>query len=212
MQMIRMYTGDDGVTHLEDMDPTQELTLPATEMVIRSAVTDLPSPWHTSPVRQILIIRTGNVKVEVEDGTVPATGPRRPGAGRGPDGQRTPRHPRRRRAGHTERSGPGLENPYWFHSSWTFRNVRLQEEEAMSTTNYCTKCGSQIGAESKFCPRCGASTEQGSSPVEAGPSRSTGKRVLKWTGLGCGGLITLLIILIIIGVVFRFGRRQRKQH
>ena len=71
----------------------------------------------------------------------------------------------------------------------------------MSTTNYCTKCGSQIDAESKFCPRCGASTEQGSSPVEAGPSRSTGKRVLKWTGLGCGGLITLLIILIIIGVV-----------
>ena len=75
MQMIRMYTGDDGVTHLEDMDSTQELKLAATEMVIRSAVTDLPSPWHTSPVRQILIIRTGNVKVEVEDGTVRQLGP-----------------------------------------------------------------------------------------------------------------------------------------
>ena len=74
MQMIRMYTGSDGVTHLEDMDPA-EMRLPATEMVIRSSVTDLPSPWHTSPARQILIVRAGNVKVEVEDGTVRQLGP-----------------------------------------------------------------------------------------------------------------------------------------
>ena len=74
MQMIRMYTGSDGVTHLEDMDPT-DMKFPATEMVIRSNVTDLPSPWHNSPVRQILIVRVGNVKVEVEDGTVRQLGP-----------------------------------------------------------------------------------------------------------------------------------------
>ena len=74
MQMIRMYTGSDGVTHLEDME-VSDLRLPATEMVIRSDVTELPSPWHTSPVRQILIIRTGNVKVEVEDGTIRQLGP-----------------------------------------------------------------------------------------------------------------------------------------
>lgn len=69
MQMIRMYTGSDGVTHLEDMELT-DMKLPATEMVIRANATSLPSAWHTAPARQILIVRTGNVKVEVEDGTI----------------------------------------------------------------------------------------------------------------------------------------------
>ena len=75
MQMIRMYTGDDGVTHLEDMDP-KDMRLIATEVVIDSSPLDLPSPWHNSPVRQILIVRTGSVRVEVEDGTVRKLGPR----------------------------------------------------------------------------------------------------------------------------------------
>ena len=69
MQMIRLYTGTDGVTHLEDME-LGEMRFPATEMVIRGAPSDLPSPWHNAPLRQILIVRTGSVKVEVEDGTV----------------------------------------------------------------------------------------------------------------------------------------------
>lgn len=74
MQMIRMYTGDDGITHLEDMDP-EELRLPVKEVIIRKTVTQLPSDWHNSPVRQILIVRTGRVKAEVEDGTIRELGP-----------------------------------------------------------------------------------------------------------------------------------------
>ena len=74
MQMIRLYTGDDGVTHLEDMEP-KDMRFSATEVAIRSAPSDLPSPWHNAPVRQILIVRTGNVKVEVEDGAVRQLGP-----------------------------------------------------------------------------------------------------------------------------------------
>ena len=74
MQMIRLYTGDDGVTHLEDMEP-KDMRFPASEMVIRSQATNLPSPWHNAPLRQVLIIRTGNVKVEVEDGDVRQLGP-----------------------------------------------------------------------------------------------------------------------------------------
>ena len=69
MKMIRLYTGTDGVTHLEDME-TKDMRFAATEMVIRSAPSALPSPWHNAPLRQILIVRTGNVKVEVEDGSV----------------------------------------------------------------------------------------------------------------------------------------------
>jgi quercetin dioxygenase-like cupin family protein len=69
MQMIRLFTGDDGVTHLEDMEP-KDMRFPATEVVIRAAPSALPSPWHNAPLRQILIVRTGNVKVEVEDGDV----------------------------------------------------------------------------------------------------------------------------------------------
>ena len=34
MQMIRMYTGDDGVTHLEDVEPI-DMRVPTPEMVIR---------------------------------------------------------------------------------------------------------------------------------------------------------------------------------
>ena len=74
MQMIRLYTGDDGVTHLEDMEP-KDMRFPASEMVIRSQATNLPSPWHNAPLRQVLIVRTGNVKVEVEDGDVRQLGP-----------------------------------------------------------------------------------------------------------------------------------------
>ena len=72
--MIRMYTGSDGITHLEDMDAA-EMRLPAKEMVIRSNANKLPSPWHNAPFKQILIVRTGSVKIEVEDGTVRQLGP-----------------------------------------------------------------------------------------------------------------------------------------
>lgn len=74
MRMIRMYTGKDGVTHMEDMN-TAELKLPAKEMVIRDRAAKLPSGWHNSPTRQILLIRSGRVKVEVEDGSIRQLGP-----------------------------------------------------------------------------------------------------------------------------------------
>ena len=45
MQMIRLYTGVDGVTHLEDVEP-KDMRFSASEVVIRPAPLDLPSPWH----------------------------------------------------------------------------------------------------------------------------------------------------------------------
>ena len=45
MQMIRMYTGADGITHLEDVEP-KNMRFPASEVVIRPAPLVLPSPWH----------------------------------------------------------------------------------------------------------------------------------------------------------------------
>ena len=69
MQMIRLYTGDDGITHLEDMEP-KDMRFLASEMVIRSSATNLPFSLAQRALRQVLIVRTGNVKVEVEDGDV----------------------------------------------------------------------------------------------------------------------------------------------
>jgi len=75
MQMIRMYTGSDGITHLEDIEPS-EMKFAAKEIMITSkSPTPFPSPWHTSSARQIKMIRTGRVKWEVEDGNTRILGP-----------------------------------------------------------------------------------------------------------------------------------------
>ena len=56
----------------------------------------------------------------------------------------------------------------------------------------CPNCGNEVEKGAAFCIRCG-------SPV---PKRSsTLKIVFKWTGIGCGGVLGLLIGIITIGTI-----------
>ena len=60
----------------------------------------------------------------------------------------------------------------------------------------CPNCGNDNRDEATFCTQCGA-------PI---PKRSGKlKRIFKWAGIGCGGLIGLFIVIIIIGAIASSG-------
>ena len=56
----------------------------------------------------------------------------------------------------------------------------------------CPNCGTESSERTAFCTQCGASFPK---------RRGTAKKILKWGGLGCGGLLGLFIVIaIIVGV------------
>ena len=63
---------------------------------------------------------------------------------------------------------------------------------------YCTICGAKIAAGAKFCNQCGIPTTGKTPPGRISRNPGTRKRVLKWGGIGCGGLLGLFIILVVI--------------
>ena len=62
---------------------------------------------------------------------------------------------------------------------------------------YCTNCSVQIAADSHFCNKCGAATTSQASSDFATREPSTGKRLLKRVGIGCGGLLVLFIVVLV---------------
>ena len=70
---------------------------------------------------------------------------------------------------------------------------------------YCTQCRNEIPEDATYCQHCGASQANASKnidPVHQPVQKGGGfRKVLKWTGIGCGGLIALFVILIIIAVI-----------
>ena len=56
----------------------------------------------------------------------------------------------------------------------------------------CPSCGFEISERATFCTSCGVSLPQ---------KRSTAKRLLKWSGIGCGGLLGLFIVLVVIAAL-----------
>ena len=62
---------------------------------------------------------------------------------------------------------------------------------------YCTRCGAPLTPPGKFCNRCGHPTAQTLRPTSVPQQSSTGKRFLKWGGIGCGVLVGLFIIAVI---------------
>ena len=57
---------------------------------------------------------------------------------------------------------------------------------------FCTKCGSEIGSPKAFCTGCGTSlSKQG----------STATKVLKWGGVGCGLLLGLLVVALVLATI-----------
>ena len=72
--IIRIYTGEDGQAHFEDLNmPTGE----AETVALKSgeAMTFLSFPdgtfrdWHTGPLRQYVIVLSGQMEIGIGDGT-----------------------------------------------------------------------------------------------------------------------------------------------
>jgi len=81
--LVRMYSGDDGQSHFEDLDID---TWPAAwELNFTSANINFArrgepshpffSDWHPEPRRQYFIVLTGQVEITVGDGTVRVLNP-----------------------------------------------------------------------------------------------------------------------------------------
>ena len=81
MQFFRLYSGDDGKSHFEDLQQTAASTyflqnLPAKGLVFKNDLNreDLHG-WHTAPRRQWCITLAGNVEIGLGDGTKKTFGP-----------------------------------------------------------------------------------------------------------------------------------------
>jgi hypothetical protein len=81
MQFFRLYSGDDGKSHFEDLQQTKASTyflqnLPAKALVFKNDLNreDLHG-WHTAPRRQWCITLAGNVEIGLGDGTKKTFGP-----------------------------------------------------------------------------------------------------------------------------------------
>ncbi|MCH7738287.1 MAG: hypothetical protein IH872_12910 [Chloroflexi bacterium] len=71
---MRIYTGDDGQSHLEEMDaPTEPVhriaTKPGEDLVFRRSPENSFSDWHNPSRRQYLFVLDGQMEVSVKDGT-----------------------------------------------------------------------------------------------------------------------------------------------
>ena len=74
MELIRLYTGDDGETHIEELDLAShpELTTlqSAQGVVFRTTQPGHFSDWHNAPRRQFVITLEGEVEIGRGDGSV----------------------------------------------------------------------------------------------------------------------------------------------
>lgn len=77
MQAVRVYSGDDGESHLEDIpglfasaDLQQAMRQRASEIIFLGGSGSRDLGWHTAPRRQYLVFLSGHSEIEVGDGTV----------------------------------------------------------------------------------------------------------------------------------------------
>ena len=79
MPFTRMYTGSDGQSHIEEMDPASHPTLQdlesATGISFGIAEPGHFIDWHTAPRRQYVITLSGEGEIGLGDGTVHKFGP-----------------------------------------------------------------------------------------------------------------------------------------
>ena len=72
--IVRIYTGDDGQTHFEDLplppEESQDVALQAgANLVFPCFPADFWSDWHTAPRRQYIFILTGQMEIGIGDCT-----------------------------------------------------------------------------------------------------------------------------------------------
>ena len=74
MGSIRLYTGDDGHSHIEEIDPTEHPawnTLHGAKGILfRAQQPGFFSDWHIAPRRQYIITLSGEAEIGLKDGTV----------------------------------------------------------------------------------------------------------------------------------------------
>ena len=89
MGSIRMYTGDDGNTHIEEINPSDHPAWnelhDAKGIIFRAQQPGFFSDWHIAPRRQYIITLSGEAEIGLKDGTVHRLGGRRREPSRGPD-------------------------------------------------------------------------------------------------------------------------------
>src|SRR5215470_5038537 len=78
--IVRIYTGNDGQTHFEDLNiPAEEIQNVAIQagssIVFRRFPADHFSDWHTAPRRQYIFILSGQMEIGIGDGTTRRFGP-----------------------------------------------------------------------------------------------------------------------------------------
>ena len=78
IKVTRIYTGDDGQTHVEELDVplgpprgTSELSepVPLTSVQFRRTSPEYFLDWHNAPRRQYVVTLSGESEVEIGDGT-----------------------------------------------------------------------------------------------------------------------------------------------
>ncbi len=72
--IIRLYTGDDGQAHFEDLNvpagETETVALKSgADMTFRSTPDGSFSDWHTAPRLQYVIVISGQMEIGIGDGT-----------------------------------------------------------------------------------------------------------------------------------------------
>lgn len=84
MQVVRVYTGDDGRSHFEDVDipvadtgPIGRISelIPGPGVMFREVGGDYDLDFHNAPRRQFVVNLRGSVDIGVGDGTVRRLGP-----------------------------------------------------------------------------------------------------------------------------------------
>lgn len=79
MSIIRLYTGDDGQTHIEELDIASHPTLSEPTSTANISFRAVPpgtfNDWHNAPRRQYVITVSGEVEIGLGDGTVHRFGP-----------------------------------------------------------------------------------------------------------------------------------------
>jgi hypothetical protein len=84
MRYFRIYAGQDGESHFEDVDVEMQAgggqsdlsaMIPATGIIFRRSPPDQYIDWHPAPRRQFVITLAGEAEVEASDGEVRRIGP-----------------------------------------------------------------------------------------------------------------------------------------
>ena len=79
MGIFRLYSGNDGESHIEELDLSSHPDLTALHgakgVVFRSTAPGHFSDWHNAPRRQYIITLSGEAEIGLGDGTIHRLGP-----------------------------------------------------------------------------------------------------------------------------------------